>query len=1086
MASLFSLLLISSPVVAYGQTVTAMWDASPPTDQVTGYQVCIGTTSMSCNVQLATVGSTQTTHTFSPAAGVIHYVAVRATNASGTGSYSTEQTFSIPSFTQPVNQSSPVGVAITALNMSVSDPDGSAKTFTHTGLPTGLALNATTGRVTGTPSAAGTYNVTIFVTDSLVTVSRSFVWTITAPAADTTAPTLAITSHTNGQTVSNASVTIAGTATDSGRGGNGVSSVTVNGGAATGGTASGTGTASWSRALTLAQGANTITVQATDTRGNIATQSITLNYAIAPVTSATVSASVASPQNAGTAIGFSASAGGGVGPRQFKFFVQQAGGSPQMVRDWSTATSYTWTPATAANYTVIVWARSAGVTVDAAQALAQMAYVVNTPPPAPVTAVSLSSNLATPQNTGTAITFTAVGTGGVAPRQYKFFVRQGSGANQIVQNWSTSATYTWTPTVAASYTVIVWARSAGVTVDAAEALAQVGYVINTPPVAPVTGATLSSNVASPQAAGTAITFTANGSGGVAPRQFKFLVQPSGGAAQVTQNWSTATTYSWTPATAGTYTVTVWARSAGVTVDAAQASAQMSYVVSAPPIAPVTSATLTASVASPQNTGTAIGLAASGAGGVGPRQFKFFVQPSGGSAQMVRDWNTATSYMWVPPAAGNYTLTVWARSAGVTVDAAQASAQMAYVVTTPSSGPLTITSVTSNVASPQMVGTNIRFAATANGGSAPYQFKWWVNDGSSWRVAQDWGTGNTFSWVPPAAGDYIVAVWARNSGSTGNQSDALAQVSYSITSTAPVAPLTINSVTSNLASPQVAGTTITFNAVASGGLAPYQFKWWVYDGTAWKVAQNWTSSATLNWRPTAAGDYMVAVWARNNGVTVEASQAMGQAFYTITNAGTVPPPAPLAISALTSNTTSPSILGTTVTFSAAATGGVAPYQFKWWVFDGSNWRIAQDWGSSATFTWRPTVAGSYLISVWARNNGVTANASQALAQVTYSITSGPTVQPLAITSLTSNLASPQAAGATVTFSATASGGTAPYQFKWWVFDGTTWKMGQNWSTSATFNWRPTAPGTYIVAVWGRNDGVKADASQTLAQTTYIVN
>ncbi len=250
MASLFSLLLISSPVVAYGQTVSAMWDASPPVDQVTSYQVCIGTTSMSCNVQLATVSNTQTTHTFTPTGGVIHYVAIRAINSTGPGSYSTEATFSIPSFTQPVNQSSPVSVAITPLNMSVIDPDGSARTFTHTGLPTGLALNATTGQVTGTPSSAGTYNVTIFVTDSLVTVSRSFVWTITSPTADTTAPALAITSHTNGQTLSTASVTISGTASDSGRGGNGVSSVTVNGQAATGGTASGSATASWSRAVT--------------------------------------------------------------------------------------------------------------------------------------------------------------------------------------------------------------------------------------------------------------------------------------------------------------------------------------------------------------------------------------------------------------------------------------------------------------------------------------------------------------------------------------------------------------------------------------------------------------------------------------------------------------------------------------------------------------------------------------------------------------------------------------------------------------------------------------------------------------------
>ncbi len=111
----------------------------------------------------------------------------------------------------------------------MNDPDGSTLNFTHTGLPTGLSLNATTGRITGTPSAAGTYNVTVFVADNLATTSRSWVWTVTSGSTDTLAPTLAITSHTSGQTVTSANVTISGTATDSGRGGSGITTVRVNG-----------------------------------------------------------------------------------------------------------------------------------------------------------------------------------------------------------------------------------------------------------------------------------------------------------------------------------------------------------------------------------------------------------------------------------------------------------------------------------------------------------------------------------------------------------------------------------------------------------------------------------------------------------------------------------------------------------------------------------------------------------------------------------------------------------------------------------------------------------------------------------------
>ena len=164
---------------------------------------------------------------------------------------------------------------------------------------------------------------------------------------------------------------------------------------------------------------------------------------------------------------------------------------------------------------MVVWARSAGVTADAAQASAQMAYVVNTPPPAPVTSATLTSTAASPQNSGTPITFMANSSGGVAPHEYKFLLSQGGGAAQEVRTWSTATTYTWTPPTAGTYTMVVWARSAGVTVDAAQASAQMAYVINTPPPAPVTSATLTSTAASPQNSGTPITFMANSSGGVA-------------------------------------------------------------------------------------------------------------------------------------------------------------------------------------------------------------------------------------------------------------------------------------------------------------------------------------------------------------------------------------------------------------------------------------------------------------------------------------------------------------------------------------------------------------------------------------------
>ena len=277
-AALSTVLVIAAPGRASGQTVTAMWDPSPAADLVTGYQVCVGTSSLACNGALTSVGSSATAYRFFPSGGVMLYVAVRAVSAAGSSAYSPERSFSIPGFTQPTNRSSTVGVAISPLTLSVSDPDGSSLSYTHTGLPSGLTLSQTTGQISGTPSAVGTYPVTVFVADDLATISRSFTWTVTAGAiADTMAPSLAITSHTSGQSFHSSVLTIGGTASDSGRGGSGITSVKVNGQLASGSTVSGTGTANWSRSLTLTKGWNTITVEARDGAGNITMQQITLS-----------------------------------------------------------------------------------------------------------------------------------------------------------------------------------------------------------------------------------------------------------------------------------------------------------------------------------------------------------------------------------------------------------------------------------------------------------------------------------------------------------------------------------------------------------------------------------------------------------------------------------------------------------------------------------------------------------------------------------------------------------------------------------------------------------------------------------------
>jgi hypothetical protein len=98
--------------------------------------------------------------------------------------------------------------------------------------------------------------------------------------ADELAPTLSITSHNHGQTITTSSATISGTASDAGKGENGIGSVTINGVRANGDTAAGSGTANWSLPVQLVNGQNTIRIVATDESParNATTVTFVLNF----------------------------------------------------------------------------------------------------------------------------------------------------------------------------------------------------------------------------------------------------------------------------------------------------------------------------------------------------------------------------------------------------------------------------------------------------------------------------------------------------------------------------------------------------------------------------------------------------------------------------------------------------------------------------------------------------------------------------------------------------------------------------------------------------------------------------------------
>jgi len=81
------------------------------------------------------------------------------------------------SVTNPGSQSGTVGTAVSK-QISASDSGGASLTYSASGLPSGLSISSG-GAITGTPTTAGTYNVTVTAKDSTgASGSTTFTWTV--------------------------------------------------------------------------------------------------------------------------------------------------------------------------------------------------------------------------------------------------------------------------------------------------------------------------------------------------------------------------------------------------------------------------------------------------------------------------------------------------------------------------------------------------------------------------------------------------------------------------------------------------------------------------------------------------------------------------------------------------------------------------------------------------------------------------------------------------------------------------------------------------------------------------------------------
>ena len=275
----------------------------------------------------------------------------------------------------------------------------------------------------------------------------------------------------------------------------------------------------------------------------------------------------------------------------------------------------------------------------------------------------------------------------------------------------------------------------------------------------------------------------------------------------------------------------------------------------------TSASLTANPSAPQPAATTVQFTATSTGCNSP-EYAFFLKAPGrawseqyGNGGAAWTWDTGGS------SPGLYQVQVWARQRG------SGNASDTYAMTTYLLGTgLTTTaacgsaSLSSSVPPPQRPGTAITFTGSSIGCDNPeYQFGI-RPPGGTFAIKRAYG-GATWSWDTAglAPGTYQVAVWARQTGSTAGY-EAYTFTTYQLT----VVPCASVTITANPATPQAAGTLVTFTAAASGCISPQYEFWEQAPGGVWKLLRAYATGATVRWNSTGVGAHRFAVWTVANG------------------------------------------------------------------------------------------------------------------------------------------------------------------------------------------------------------------------------
>jgi hypothetical protein len=398
----------------------------------------------------------------------------------------------------------------------------------------------------------------------------------------------------------------------------------------------------------------------------------------------------------GQTVSVSSTVSGGTSPYTYQWYQNGTAISG------ATSSTLNWTPTSSGHYQIWLNVTATGGAV----AKSNTCYVTaNSDPTVSVTPTSVT------MDAGQTKTFSSTVYNGSSPYTYQWYL-DGS-----AMSGATSSSWTYTPSSAGAHTVYVKITDS---VDVTATSNSASVTVNTALSATISPSSTTLDYGQSQ------TFTSSVSGGTASYAYQWYKNGTAVAG------ATGSTWTFTPSSAGYYTVYVKVTDSASTPVTAQSS--NAYVTANPQLAvTVTPSTSTISLAQSQT------FTSSVTGGTSPYTYQWYLNGTLVSGATRSTWN------FTPSSTGTYKISV--KSTDNVAQTVQSS-NATLTVTSSSSLTVTISPTTATI----VTGQSISFTSTALAGTSPYSYQWYLNG-----APVSGATGASWTFTPTSSGSYTVYV-----------------------------------------------------------------------------------------------------------------------------------------------------------------------------------------------------------------------------------------------------------------------------------------------------------------------------------------